>query len=88
MERNTHKATQIDAGTWTNLLLSEDDTAQQLVLQAFHVDGEVNDGRLGAHFRSVRRIWQFGGNVKPELVGHIHVLVSHFHLHGKKNPQE
>lgn len=71
----------------THLLLCEDDSPQQLILQAFHGDSEVNDGGPSADFWSVGRIGQFGSKVESEAIHYIHFLVPNFHLfHKKKFP--
>ena len=44
----------------TYSFLCEDDYSQQLVLQALHGDGEVDDGGLGADLRRVGWVGQFG----------------------------
>ena len=83
--RIKHDATdQWRASIWTHVLLCQDDTAQQLVLETFHGDGEVDDGGLGTDLRSVGRVRQLGGDVQSEAIHHVYFFVSNFHLFGRR----
>ena len=70
------------------LLLGEDDSAQQLLLQAPHGDGEVDDGGPGTDLRRVGGVGQLGGHVEPETPHHVHLLVPHLHLRGGEEMEE
>jgi len=63
-----------------DLLLQQDDPAQQLVLEAAPGDGEVHHGRPGADLGAEGRVGQLGGDVEAEALHHVHLLVPHLHL--------
>ena len=61
-------------------LLCEDHTTQQLILQAFHGDGEINDGSSCRDLGGVGRVGHLGGDVQSETFHDIALLVSDLHL--------
>lgn len=73
----------------THLFLLEDDSPQQLVLQTFHVDCEINDRCPGTDFWGVCWVRQFGGYIQPETVHYTYLFVSDFNLNqdGSKKPR-
>lgn len=73
------------SGTKQHLLLCQDNSAQQLVLQSSHGDGEVDDGGAGADLRGVSRVRQLGGHVQPEALHHVHLFVPQLHLKESRN---
>ena len=62
------------------LFFCEDDSAEELVLQPFQGDGEVNNGGTSTDFGGVRRVGQLAGDIQPKIAHHVHLFVSHFHL--------
>lgn len=68
-----------------HLLLRQDNSAQQLVLQSSHGDGEVDDGGAGADLGGVSRVRQLGGHVQPEALHHVHLFVPQLHLKESRN---
>ena len=64
----------------THLLLRQDDPAEELVLEAFHGDGEVDDGGPGADLRRVRGVRQLRGDVHLEAVHDVDLLIADLYL--------
>jgi len=71
-----------------HLFLGEYDKAEQLVLESSHRHREVNDGRLGADFRRVRRVAELRRHVHPERRRHLQLLVTDLHLERAAGPDE
>ena len=69
----------------SNLFLGQDDSAQQLILESFHGDSEINDGSAGVDLRGVGRVGKLRGDVQLESFHHINFLVSNFHLDSKNS---
>lgn len=72
----------------SNLFFSEDDSAQQLILQSSHGNSEVDDRGASTDFRGVGWVGQLGSHIQPEALHHIHFFVTHFHLKKKKKKQD
>lgn len=49
-----------------------------------HRDSKVDYRRLGADFRSVRRVRQLGGDVQTKALHDVNLLIAYFHLHQRK----
>lgn len=67
-------------GVTLYLFLSEDNSAQQLILQTPHGNSEVDDGCPCADLGSVCWVGELGGNVETEALHYVHLLISHFYL--------
>ena len=65
------------------LFFSKNNSSQQLIFETFHGDREVDDRSLGADFRRVRRITEFGGDIENETCHDIYLFVANFNLGGK-----
>ena len=70
----------VDIKASTDLLLGQDDESEQLVFEALHRDGEVDDRRLRAHFRRIRRVAELRRYVQPEAGHHVDLLLADLHL--------
>ena len=64
----------------THGFLSKNDSTEELVLQAFERDGEINDGSSGRYLGGEGGVWQFGGQVQGEAFHQVTLLVPDFHL--------
>jgi hypothetical protein len=60
-------------------LLFADQAPKQLVLQAHHGDGEINERHLGGEFRGVVRVGQARGAKQFEVEVKVHLLVGERH---------
>ena len=71
-----------------NLFLGEYDKTKQLILESFHRDGEVYNGRLGADFWRVCGVSELRRHVQLEWVHHVELLVTNLHLQRAAGPDE
>ena len=61
-------------------LFGENHKAEQLIFKTLDRHGEVYNRGLCAHFRRVRGVAELRGDVQPEVLHHVDLLVADLHL--------